>query len=83
MSVLSLLWNKTTALVVGFVAILAAIAGIRHSIRSGAKDELRSEIKERTIERVRVAKEISNDVEYTPDGDILDKLRDNGWLRQD
>ena len=81
MNFLAMLWGKTAGTVVMVASLLAALLGIRHSIRKGAKEEMSNEIKERTLERVNAANEVSRDVDGLSDDTILDKLRDNGWLR--
>ena len=81
MNILAMLWSKTAGTLVMVASLLAALLGVRYSIRKGAKEEMSNEIKERTLERVNTANEVSRDVDGLSDDAILDKLRDNGWLR--
>jgi len=75
------LWGKFATLIVGAVALLAAVLRIRYKVRKGAQEEMRAEIQERTLERIKTSQEVDADVDDMSDGDILDKLRDNGWIR--
>lgn len=75
------IWGKVATIVVGAVGLLTAFLGMRYKIRKTAKEEMRTEIQERTLEQIREAEKVSQDVDAMPDGDILDKLRDNGWVR--
>ena len=81
MNFLALIWGKTAAIIVGAISLVVALLGLRHSIRKGAKEEMSNEIKDRTIERIDVSNKTERDVNAMSDDDILDKLRDNGWLR--
>ena len=75
------LWGRFATIIVGAVSLLTALLGLRYKIRKGAQQEMRAEIQERTIERIKVAQEVDADVDGMSDDTILDKLRDNGWVR--
>ena len=81
MNILVMLWGKTAAIVVGAVSLLIALLGIRHKIRKGAKNEMSAEIKERTLERIEIADRINRELAGADRDDILDKLREQGHLR--
>lgn len=80
-SLLSGIWGKFIGYIVAGLSLLAAIMAWRYKISKGAREQMANEIRERTIERVEHAREVEADVAGTRDDDILDKLRDNGWLR--
>jgi len=78
---LSILWGKTAAIAVGAVSLLIALLGIRHKIRKGAKNEMSAEIKERTLERIETVNRIERDLADSDRDSILDRLREQGHLR--
>ena len=81
MNILAMLWGRTAGIVVGAVSLLAMLLGIRHSIRKGAKNEMSAEIQERTIERIETADRIDRELAGADRDDIIDKLRDQGHIR--
>lgn len=81
MNLLGMLWGRTATLIVGVVGIIAVLAGLRHSIRKGAKNEMSQEIQDRTMERIRIAQRIARE-RGDPDRDsVIDRLREQGQLR--
>ena len=81
MNILAMLWGKTTGVIVGAIAILGALAGIRRTIRKGAKDEMSAEIRERTLEQIARAEEAEREIDDMSHDDILEQLRDQGHVR--
>ncbi|MBT8147757.1 MAG: hypothetical protein KJN90_12950 [Gammaproteobacteria bacterium] len=81
MNILAMIWGKTATVIVGLVGILAALAGIRHSIRKGKESEMRAEIQKRTLDRIEAADKAERDIAGADRTDIIDKLRDQGHIR--
>lgn len=81
MNIIAMLWGKTTGLIVGAIAIIAALAGIRYQIRKGARDEMSAEIKDRTIEQIARNEEIDADIDGMSDGDVIASMRKQGYVR--
>lgn len=79
---ISLLWGRLIAIVTTIVSVAAAILGWRYSIRKDAKRELSEAIQKQAIESIEVAKEVENEVAQSDGDAIVDRLRDNGWLRE-
>jgi hypothetical protein len=75
------LWSYAAKYIVAAAGILALFAGIRYRIRSKARAEVETEMRERTLDRVEAAERVERDVARQSDSDIIEKLRDNGWLR--
>lgn len=75
------LWNKVIGYLVAGLGLAAAMLSWRYKISKGAREKLESQIRERTIERVQEARRVESDSAALGDDAILDKLRDNGWLR--
>ena len=75
------LWGRIAMLAVGVASIAATLLGIRWRIRKTAKEEMSSEIQERTLDRIKDAQDAADDARGIPDGDIRNKLRDKGYLR--
>lgn len=75
------LWSKFTGYLVAAAGLFALLAGIRYKIRSTAREELQNEMRERTLERIEAAREVDDRVDGLGDDDILERLREQGWLR--
>ena len=80
-SILAMLWGRTAAIIVGAVGLIAALFGIRYNIRKGAKDEVRAQMQEETMERIRRTRDIEGRGDLDCDS-VLDKLREQGHLRE-
>lgn len=61
------------------VAVLLALAGVRHSIRRGAVAEERARNAEKTLDRVKEAKDVDEDVARRSDADVNERLSE--WFR--
>ena len=81
MNILAMLWGKTAGIIVGLISLVAALVGIRHSIRKGAKNEMSQEIQKRTIDQIEKARRIESEPDLDRDS-IIDKLREQGHLRE-
>ena len=81
MNILAMLWGRTAMVIVGLVSLLATLAGIMHSIRKGAKDEMSNEIRERTLEQIAKGDEIDKEIGGLSDGDVIARMRERGEVR--
>lgn len=81
MNILAMLWGKTAGIIVGLISLVAALVGIRNSIRKGAKNEMSQEIQKRTIDQIEKARRIESEPDLDRDS-IIDKLREQGHLRE-
>jgi hypothetical protein len=75
------LWAYAAKYIVAAAGVLALFAGIRYRIRSKAKAEVETQMRERTLERVEAADAVKKSVDRLPDDEVIEKLRDNGWIR--
>ena len=82
MTFLGGIWGKFATVIVGAVAVLSMLLRVRYKIRKGAKDEMRAEIQERTIERIREADEADRSIDGLDRDSIIDRLREQGHLRE-
>ena len=78
---LAMIWGKFATTIIAIAGLVATLFGWRWSIRKGAKEELRNEIQQRTIEQMREANDVSDEVDSMDNDTIIDKLRENGWLK--
>lgn len=78
---ITLLWNRWIAIVVGIVSTIALVFGWRHSIRKDAKTELSKELQDQAITAIMVSKEVEHEISQSDGDTIVERLRDNGWLR--
>ena len=78
---ISLIWSKFIGYVVAVLGIVAMVLAWRYKISKGAREKLENQIKDRTIERVQHAREVEAELTGVSDDTIIDKLRDNGWIR--
>ena len=74
-------WAKIATGVVAVVSVIATILGVVWRIKSGAKDEMRAEIQEQTLERIQRTRDIEGRGDLSRP-DVLDKLREQGHLRE-
>lgn len=81
LSLLGGVWGRVIATVVGLVSVFAALAGVRYKIRKGARDEMASKMRERTVERLRQAKDVEDDMGRLDDAGVAEWLSDHGYFR--
>ena len=75
------IWGKFATGVVAVISVIAAVLGVVWKIKSGAKDEMRAEIQEQTLERIQRTRDIEARGDLSRP-DVLDKLREQGHLRE-
>lgn len=81
MTILAALWGRVAGLLVMVVTAIAALFGMRYSIRRGARKEMEHEIKEKTLERIKIAREVEDASARMSDDDINEWMRTHGYFR--
>ena len=80
---MSNLWNKFRVWIIGVaVAIFLFYRGIAY-IEDKAEDELIAEQNKKALDRIQERKVIENEVDNLDVDATVDRLRTNGWLRND
>ena len=75
------IWGRLATVMVGVAGLVAALFSWRHSIRKSQRQAIENEQQRRTIERLKIKAQVGADVRGMSDDDILDKLRDQGFIR--
>lgn len=75
------IWGKFATGVVAVISVIAAVLGVVWKIKSGAKDEMRAEIQEQTLERIQRTRDIEDRGDLSRP-DVLNELREQGNLRE-
>ena len=60
------IWGKFATGVVAVISVIAAVFGVVWKIKSGAKDEMRAEIQEQTMERIQRTRALRLDPDLDP-----------------
>ena len=74
-------WGKIATAVVGIATFLASMLGWRHGIRKKARLEIENAQQRNTLERIKIKEKMAAQVNGMSDGDVLERLRDKGYLR--
>ena len=75
------IWSKFVALIIGAIGLVVGLYGLRYRIRAGARADLEAEMRARTLERLQHARDIEDVGAGMSDGDVFDRLRDKGLIR--
>ena len=81
LSLLTGAYGKLVTIFIGAIGIVATIWRYTYKVRSSEREKIERQMYKRTLERVEHAKNIEDSFNHEPD-DILNKLRENGWLRE-
>lgn len=75
-------WSKLAGWVAAAAGIAVAVLAFTFKIKRGARNEMRAEIQQRTLERIEQAQRIdAADADLDRDS-VIDRLREQGHLRE-